>query len=524
MFSSPFGWPPAQMVPMAVPQGTKYRRRTRGMTAKQKKYVKKLKRRVRAGAKLRKFVQSLELGSTERRMWVGESYKAANENQRAFRKVTGYRGAGDYNFSLLNMAGAFSGNKASVRTGNNKITGLGDYSGGDAGGNQIMAGSVDTPITVNASSDLSGDIFLSHREFLGNVTALGNGSATPSAFNLNTFDINPGLTSSFPWLSQIAQNFSLYELQGCIYEYKPTSGELGSATNSLGKVVMATEYDPDSPDFTSSVQMENYDYANACKPSEHMLHGVETAHRQRATNLLYVRTGPSKKDRIFTDVGRFQIATEGLPVNVPVGTLVPVGELWVTYRVRLSRAQLFGALLGNNVGNDQFVGASAGTSLFGSTAWTPSTPYGPLYKTPLTGTAQARLSNTIGCSVTSTALNGGVITFPKNVVYGIYRVRIYVYNSVNGVITWNAPGNFQYCSLVTPLGVIDPAFSAATGYFKDSTATTKDFLAEWYLKVESPGSTTASVEFSFAPVVNLGAICTVGIEEVPDSLIALKAP
>lgn len=212
---------------------------------------------------------------------------------------------------------------------------------------------------VNSGHDLTGDVYLARREFLGNVTASVTGSNSNTAgvnmpiqsqFSVQSYNINAGLRTTFPWLSQVAKNFTLYEMHGIVFEYKPTCGEFGNMnTNALGKVVMCTQYDPDAPVFTSSVQMENYDYATACKPSEHMLHGVETKHSQRATNMLYVRTGPTSKDEILTDIGDFQIATEGIAMNIPpnggVSTTyqIPIGELWVAYKVKLSRANIYNA-------------------------------------------------------------------------------------------------------------------------------------------------------------------------------------
>ena len=44
-----------------------------------------------------------------------------------------------------------------------------------------------------------------------------------------------------------------------------------------------------------------------------------------------------QKDKLLTDLGLFQIATEGVPVGT---TAALVGELWVTYQVKLSRATI----------------------------------------------------------------------------------------------------------------------------------------------------------------------------------------
>lgn len=304
-------------------------------------------------------------------------------SQNMWRRATGYRGAGDYisygggggggtTWNLPFANGFFgSGNNTSAN-----IQGLGDY-GGSAGGNQIMEGG-DVPMTVNAGDNLSGDIYFSHREFVGNVSvsatnASGTAATVPSQFKLADYPINAAYADTFPWLSQIAQNFSLYKLQGCIFEYKPTSGEFAATGSAaLGKVIMGTNYDPTAPPFFSSREMENYDYAKACKPSESMLHGIETAPQQAATMMLYTRTGETSKNKIFTDVGLFQIATEGIPLTVPANSTstATIGELWVAYRVKLSRSKIFEALGEAGGYNNWFTIQTVST-----TPWTQITPY-----------------------------------------------------------------------------------------------------------------------------------------------------
>lgn len=300
--------------------------------------------------------------------------------------------------------------------------------------NQLVRGSGQKPMTVNSGKDLTGDVYLARREFLGNVYAQVTGintAAVPkpvqSQFQVNSFNINAGLASTFPWLSQVAKNFTFYELHGLVFEYKPTSGEFGNMnTNALGKVVMCTQYDPDAPNFSSSIQMENYDYATACKPSEHMLHGVETKVKQRSTNMLYVRTGPTAKDEILTDLGDFQIATEGVAMNIPVGTgtqtvNIPIGELWVAYKVQLSRANIFNA--SNDTPTDAHIGLSVGPNQFGTgTAGTGNTFLNlnnlqkRLYAlTQQPGQFCPKLTNQLGTQVFGSVRNAGTtayIVFP----------------------------------------------------------------------------------------------------------------
>lgn len=332
-------------------------------------------------------------------------------------------------------------------------------------------GNASTQLSVNANpANPEGDVYISHREFLGNVTATG-GSGNISPFELVTYPLNVGLNQTFPWLSQIAQNFSMYELIGCIFEYKPTSGELGATgSNTLGKVVMATQYDPDQPDFVSTVQMENYDYANACKPSEHMLHGVETAKRQRLTNLLYVRSGLSTKDKVLTDIGTFQIATEGLPITS--GATAIVGELWVAYRVKLSRAQLYGSYMGNNVKFDQLIGQTDGTTIGATTSTYLSSGSltGYYNLSPVANHFAQAKWNKIGCFAVGDNNKNFTLYFPTWINTGRYFIQVHVSQpsaAVANILTIlgynyltlvNIPGMFNWGSATT---AINPPVSAA---------------------------------------------------------------
>jgi len=489
--------------------------------SKYKKKYSKARRRLRYLNRARKTLLSFPQGVPARTQQWGLNYDEAKKRkaegdpyQFNMRKAMRYYGPGDYRDTLrswipsgsfsswgrslggmtgipgMNAVGAYAGNKLS------NYVGFGDY-GGEAGGNQIMSGSVDKPITVNASDDLTGDIFISHREFLGNVTATG-GAGNISPFSIRGFALNAGLNDSFPWLAQIAQNFTLYEFEGLIYEFKPTSGELGATgTNSLGKVVFATQYDPDAPAFTSTVQMENYDFANACKPSEHMLHGVETAPGERATKMLYVRTGTSPKDQILTDLGDLYIATEGLPITN--GTTAQVGELWVTYRVKLSRAQIYGSFLDRASKSDAFIGVTqAGaainnattvvnvTAIIGAAATTKYDSFA------VTGALQAfpKRTNTIGGVFNGIDTTQTQYDFSPGIVEGTYFVYFEIQTSnatPSGAINLGA-ANFTNCAMA------DASFcSLASTPLGQATAATANLLPlAFFVRVNAPGSLVAS--------------------------------
>lgn len=385
--------------------------------------------------------------------FAGESYRAANAEQRAWRKANNFSGVGGF------WGSAYSGAKRLVRAHGAKALGYlgGELAGpagavyGHAAGRALGMGSYDmgtqnnslvhggnndsmSLASVNPSmSDDSGDVIMSHSEFIGNVVAtvtLPSG-ATPSVvqstFQNTVYPINPGLQASFPFLCQLAQNYTMYKLQGCMFQYKPTSGEGGGSSNQLGKLIMATDYDPMAEPFINSVQMENYQYSQSTKPSLAARHGVETAEGQGVTGMKYVRTGTSTRDKSFTDYGLFQVATEGIPINAKAGSnTVIIGELWVSYKIRLSRANLYSSLLGFNIKNDIYDLHITGDQINDGTLVIP------------TGTRNLQTNN-IGTTIVlrNGKLTGEGITrpdsitikFPSSSILGTYKISVFLHSA-----------------------------------------------------------------------------------------------
>lgn len=470
-------------------QKTGYKRRR--LSYKVKKQLRKYRNHKRAESKYRKMViERYPIGSDESKNHWGASYAEATDLQKAYRRATGFRGKGDY--SLVQ---------------------------GSMQENQLIKGSGDKPLLVNSSGDLTGDVYLTHREFVGNVQAIVPAGGTgPSQFSLVSFPINAALNSTFPWLSQVAENFTLYEFDGLVFEYRPTSGEFGTTgSNALGKIIMATQYDPDAPNFSNSVQMENYDYANACKPSEHAVHGVETANRQKATNMLYCRSGATLKDKIFTDLGVFQIATEGIQVSgLVAGSAVNVGELWVSYRIKLSRAALNSTQLG-----------LANSMDF-------------LNTTPATGSATSMYPNpfnSLGVQVTCSGTTGSALyfVFPSNITGGYYQIdvqntalvaRSSTFSTTLSLITYCQPfvlyrsysgiGSTQ----ATALTVSSGSASSAVAVSPDPAASCVNSRGTFWVKVTAPGTAQATVQInSTTNWLNTDYI-QVTITQIPRNLVA----
>jgi len=205
-----------------------------------------------------------------------------------------------------------------------RIFGSGDYvtSPGIIGMNNL----INSDQVPQFGNDDGNVVRVAHREYICDILS----SSTPGAFNIQNFQINPGLLSTFPWLSQMTAGvFQKYRINGMVFEFRSTSSELTTNVN-LGYVVMATDYDSSDTPFTSKAQMENTSFAVSSKPSSNIIHAIECAPKLNVAQQLYLRSGsiPVNTDIRLFDLGRFSIATGG--VSTASATL---GELWVSYDV-----------------------------------------------------------------------------------------------------------------------------------------------------------------------------------------------
>jgi len=189
----------------------------------------------------------------------------------------------------------------------------------------------------------TGAVVISHREYLRDISTGPIPTAgQPTLFDNSVFPINPGLAETFPWLSQIAQNFEQYRFTGLIFEYKTLSVDaINSTTINLGAVVLATDYNVLHAPFSTKSQMENYMFCSSGKPSLTITHPVECSPSQTPVDKLYVRGSSSSSfpstgyDLRLYDLGNFQVATVGLPAVAN-----NIGELWVSYEVEFYKPQL----------------------------------------------------------------------------------------------------------------------------------------------------------------------------------------
>lgn len=323
------------------------------------------------------------------------------------------------------------------------LTGFGDY---EVESNSLMSGTLggDPPIIRNTRNNSH---VVHHREYIGDVYA-------SSSFQVTTYPINPGLLRTFPWVSQQADSYEQYKFRGLVFEFKSMSSDAvlsTSASSALGTVVMSTQYNVlDSP-FTDKRTMENYEYANSCKPSQSMLHPIECKMSQTSVSELYVRGGEvSTGDLRLYDLGDFSIAVQGMQ-NAAVGQVI--GELWCSYELEFYKPKLLvgsGALL-----TDHYRGSSA------AGAFSTAAPFG------VAGTMALRSGSNLGTSLQIAGVApyaANTILFPSWISNGIYEI---IYTVGGTVATANSPsytGSGTTIAMDTTSSAVTILGSANTSY------------------------------------------------------------
>lgn len=248
-----------------------------------------------------------------------------------------------------------------------------------------------------------------HREFIDDIKS-------STDFNISTYRINPGIENTFPWLSSIAANYEQYVVQGLMFEFKSTSAvAVASSTTTMGTVVMATQYNSLSPDFTSKQQMENYEGCQSTVPSQSILHAIECDPKETQCGGVFNVYSPTNVagDRRLYDIGRFSIATVGMQDTESV-----LGELWVTYKICFLKPRLTGI---DNVMDGYILQASS---------LDVTTPLGDL------GTMLAYNTNSGFTSPNPTTSNH--IDIDPSFV-GIIQVTLYYHFSLAAITAWVLP-------------------------------------------------------------------------------------
>lgn len=420
----------------------------------------------------------VQRGTPDNIALFGETYKSASEQQRAARKLHGYTGRGMYTgrgryygkalgglagrllgarFGLapeLEKLGGLAGDKITdMIHGRGLYTGRGEYEKTNT--NELMSGSSLSSPTFLSVPDESGSLIVKHREYIGDIFAPAAG--TVSDFTVQAFPINPGLEQTFPWLSQIAQNYEEYELVQCVFEFISTVQDINSSNGQVGTIITATQYNPSEGNFSDKPAMAAYAHSVSGKSTDNQVHGVECDPKKLSgSEGKYIRANPVLvgEDLKTYDHGRFQLATHNIPAAMASGTL---GELYVNYCVKLRKPKFF---TGRGLGLTRFLSVSDQTATGGMTA---SFPFGT------DALALYARQNNLAVLVERTT-NVLTITFPA--YYG-GRVRFKAMVEGN-----NMGGSMSVTSTTGNVDFVADMYASGTGGGGGDSPTTDNYIGD----------------------------------------------
>jgi len=384
----------------------------------------------------------------------GETYALATPEQRAERANVGwygnglYTGEGSYNpakrfrewatGAARNLGRGvgkqlnYNLNQQLASMSQPTIVGSGLYSGSGLYGSNSLIDSTDSRPSMMFSSpnDETQSLILTHKEYVGDVF----GPST-TGFNVTSYQLQPGLSSVFPFLAQFAQNFDEYELHQMVWEFHSTVDANAStnASGNTGTIIMATNYKADAPSFTNKDEMIAYHGGVSGRLTESLVHGVECDRNKGASlGQKYIRTSPiANTDLKLYDTGSFQVAFQNTPSTF---LNQQVGELWVYYTIKLSKPKLFAAL-GNGITQARFVSSVDGTetAMFNTLAKAQNNSLNVLVANsvaPASGNNAfvfASLAPAYDAvpTATATTAKGMSITFPA-AVSGVFEIRVFL--------------------------------------------------------------------------------------------------
>jgi hypothetical protein len=169
---------------------------------------------------------------------------------------------------------------------------------------------------------------IERREWVTDIVTSNVAKAT----SIQKFRVNPGNPLLAKWGSKVAWNYESYFPMQCVFEYVSTSADAMSTTNtSLGKVVMAAQYNTFASEWDTLTEIENAQSAVMTKPSKNARCGIECKAALRGASSLFVsETEVTTAGKAFYDMADFYIATSGLDA-----TSVKVGALYIVYKMKV---------------------------------------------------------------------------------------------------------------------------------------------------------------------------------------------
>jgi len=348
----------------------------------------------------------------------------------------------------MGQLGAAAGHWAGDRSAT--LLGLGAY---NLRRNNISSKMAMSAAGVPYMHSASESVRMCKREMIAEIISSG----TVNTFIGQTFNLNPGLSATFPYLSLIAANFQEYEFQGLAFDFESTSSiAIASSTNvGLGTMMLSTQYRASASPFVDERTMLDESGACSSRVSENLLHLVECDPLENPNRILYVRTLPVPGEDIKTyDLGVTNCASTGV-----AGTSQPLGKIWVSYDVILRKPQL------NSTANLQYLHIWSGTSVSAANPW---------------GSSWTVLANALSATITSTTISFPIGSMNGNYLFllnwgvtssgGTTVASYFTYSSSAGVSVLNAGGSVNATDVNSSGITSGVQVGGASGRFSSSSS------------------------------------------------------
>jgi hypothetical protein len=162
-----------------------------------------------------------------------------------------------------------------------------------------------------------GNIVISHSEMIGHVTTNSTGT-----YSANSYRINAGDTTTFPWLSSIARNFEKYKFSALGVAFVS-----GQATSMPGKVGLGIDYDPTDEAPSNRVEFFTLTAHTEAAPWDNLVLNIPCKGGFRFTDQ------SSESDARLIDMGQILVMNDLATADSILGDLI------VSYTVELTEPQ-----------------------------------------------------------------------------------------------------------------------------------------------------------------------------------------
>jgi hypothetical protein len=296
----------------------------------------------------------------------------------------------------------------------------------------------------------NGDVRIVHRELVADI----NGAVL---FSTIQESINPGLNSSFPWLSRIANNYESYLLNGLNYCF-----ETSSATTFTGQVMLTVDYDPSDSAPTTKIQASSYRGTVTASPWCPTCHvSLKSDLHKRKT--FFIRSGgiPPNEDICLYDTGNLFVCTYGQ------ASTALVGELWVEYDVKLMTPKTLSSGGGNSIWGQYSATTNSNLSYDNGNLPAALVVAGSTPTLFITWTFASDWQGTVSWQVTGTGVSAPNTTFGTGTEGTPHFTANAAGTSVSGYQTFSALAGQTYNTQLpnTTISFLEIYFMQGTGAF-----------------------------------------------------------